>query len=136
MGLLKSHWFHILQGQSFSHSIFVEERGRSNLWLNCHFSVKRNVHIYITIVFQFKCWKYCFQVMGKIVKRRCYSLQKLQLYLGNTELETSRFVQILLPDMQYSLNIDQSSFFYSWDRPWYSDDVCYFCSLGFVQLLS
>ena len=37
--------------------MFVEESG-PNL---CHFSSKRNAHIWTTILFQFKCWKHSFQ---------------------------------------------------------------------------
>ena len=34
-----------LWGWPFRHSMFVEERGKPNLWLNCQFSRKRNAHI-------------------------------------------------------------------------------------------
>ena len=53
--------------------MFVEETGGSNLWLNCQFSRKRNVHIYITILWQIRCRKYCFQayMTGKIAKFFC-----------------------------------------------------------------
>ena len=41
-------------GESFS--MFAGKRGH-NFWLNCQFSRKRNVHIYITILCQFKLTK-------------------------------------------------------------------------------
>ena len=48
---------------------FVCRRERGpNFWLNCYFSRKRNVYIYITTLCQFKWWKYCFQMRGKISK--------------------------------------------------------------------
>ena len=64
LGFLSSHWFHILIGCEESLSgtgMFVKERGGPNLWLNCLFSRETNVYIYLTILCQFKCWKYCFQ---------------------------------------------------------------------------
>ena len=44
-----------LWGESFRHSMFVAERCQ-NFWLNCQFSRKINVHIYVTIFCQFK-WR-------------------------------------------------------------------------------
>ena len=63
------------------------EKG-SSLRLNCQLSRKRNVHIYITILCQVKCWKYCCQVRDKIAISSwyCDSPQTLQLYLGQTKL--------------------------------------------------
>ena len=53
-------YFVRLWWQSFRHSMFLEERRKLNLWLNCQISRKSNVHIQITISYQFKCWKYFF----------------------------------------------------------------------------
>ena len=52
-------YFLKLWRESFRHSMFVGERGH-NLWLNCQFSRKINVHIYITILCQFKWRKYIY----------------------------------------------------------------------------
>ena len=55
-------YFIRLLGLSFRHIMFVGARRGPNLPLNCQFLRKSNVHTYITVLCQLKCWKkYCFQ---------------------------------------------------------------------------
>ena len=56
---LKSPWIHILLNskESLTSTACLCERGEHNLWWSCQFSRKINVHIYITILYQFKSRK-------------------------------------------------------------------------------
>ena len=53
-----------------------------NLKLNYQFQEKKNVYMYITILYQFKCWKYYFQALAGV--------RIAKLLWGNTDPWTSK----------------------------------------------
>ena len=82
-------------------------RGGANLWWNCQFSSKKNVHIYATILHQFKYWKYCFQAYSKWGK-------KLQNFSGADPEARSCFWKKL----QLFARALFCRLFYFRDKPW------------------
>ena len=91
IGILKSPWFYILLDCEivFQAQYDCRRKRGTNLWLNCQFSRKRNVHIFITILCHFKCCK------------------NLKLYLEQTKLVRQR----LRSDSSQYVQYDQTGFF-------------------------
>ena len=114
MGFLKFPCFCILSDceDVLSGAVYVMER-------------VRNVHIYITILWQFECWKNCFQSYMRVKIAKFSEVAPLspsqtsQLFLERTtfvrwRLTSSLFSQYAMFS-QSSINVD---FFYYLDRPW------------------
>ena len=124
--------------------MFVEQREGPNLRLNCQFLRKRNVHIYITVLCQFKCCKYYFQG---------YNRGKISRFSGcrdsprpmNCIWDKPNLLANISPcsdSSQYAIfsqKLVNADFFYFWKRPRYSDEkvwklihIPYLGSLGFA----
>ena len=107
--------------------MFVE-KGWPTLWLNCQFWRKKNFHIYIKILFEFKFWKYWFQ--GQMRRKlanfswRCNSPQTPKMYLQ--QIKVVRNSWICWDVSQYAIfsqALINADFCYLLQfGPWYSDE--------------
>ena len=100
--------------------VSVQERGNQFRFKLLVFK-ERNVHIYTTILCQFKCREYCFQAYMRLVPwvylhvkffttRSCFGSNR-------TCFAMSRFARILFGTM-FSQSLINADLFYFWDRPW------------------